>query len=353
MQKISFYLLPNRIKVTTDVAGFTTELRQVYQRKFKIYKGIDNTIEFEVRNGDNRKDNIAGYSLVVKFFDQLRKNVFTVEGSPIAGKPGLMSAVVTKDLIASLDPQMLTVAAFLRSDTEERLLYSDADFNLTITADLVDGFNEIEDFTEELTVFNYEFDRKAYISEIGNFGTLINDDYSTAPARAMIAEVPPGPYNGIIQVFATRDKSTASSVTWTQLENWDVAESRSKTYEGDYRFVKFSISQNRNFGIGAGARFTVTKENNVYTNVFVTLRGQNYLIGDVLTVKGSLLGGADNVHDLTLLITGITNGNSTPGTVAEFTWSGMASNGSEIYQSIRTDPVSRPPNPVDKITIRN
>ena len=94
MQKISFYLLPNRIKVTTDVAGFNTELRQVYQRKIKLYKGIDNTIEFEVRNSDNRKDNVVGYDVVAKFFDNDRKNVFTITGTALAGKPGLMAITV-------------------------------------------------------------------------------------------------------------------------------------------------------------------------------------------------------------------------------------------------------------------
>jgi hypothetical protein len=358
MQKISLYLLPNRIKVTTDVAGFTTELRQVYQRKFKIYKGIDNTIEFEVRNGDNRKDNVAGYSLIVKFFDQMRKNVFTIEGT--RSGVGLMSATITKDLIEKLDPQMLTVAAFLRSDTEERLLYSDADFNLTITAELANGFNEPDSFVEELTVFNYEFDKKAYTSEIGNFGTIINDDYSTPLTRAMTAELPQDSvYDGIVQAFATKDKSTASSVTWTRIYpnsgnvEWDAALTKTAQYEGDYRFVKFTIAQNRTLGIGTGARFTVTKNNNSYTDVFATLRGQNYLVGDRLTIKGSELGGFDNINDLTVTVTGITNTTNTPGNVSTFIWSGLASNGSEIYESVATDPVTRPPNPVDKIVIRN
>lgn len=352
MQKISFYLLPNRIKVTTDVAGFTTENRQVYQRKIKLYKGIDNTLEFEVRNSEQRKDNVVGYDVVVKFFDHLRKNVFTVVGAAVAGKPGIMSVTVTQDLIANLDPQLLTIAASLRSDTEERILYSDADFGLLATVELLNGYNDTGIVTEEITVFNYEYDKKAYISEIGNFGALINDDYSTAPARAMEVELV-GTYQGIVRVEVTKDKSTASSNTWTKLEDWDVASTPIKMYEGDYRYVRFGIYQNRSYSVGAGARFTVTKSGNAYTDVFVTLRGQGYLIGDTLTVKGSALGGQDSVNDLTIVITGITNGNSTSGTVAEFTWSGLASNGSAIYDSMGTDPVTRPPNPVDKILIRN
>lgn len=352
MQKISFYLLPNRITVTTDVAGFTTENRQVYQRKIKLYKGIDNTLEFEVRNSEQRKDSVVGYDVVVKFFDNIRKNVFTVVGSAVPGKPGLMSVTVTQDLIANLDPQLLTIAASLRSDTEERILYSDSDFGLLATVELMNGYNAVDVITEELTVFNYEYDKKAYISEMGNFGATINDDYSTTPQRAMEVELV-GPYTGVVRVEVTKDKSTASSNTWTRLEDWDVASTPIKMYEGDYRYVRFGIYQNRNSSVGAGARFTATKVGNAYTDVLVTLRGQGYLVGDILTVKGSLLGGQDSVNDLTIVVTGITNGNTTAGTVAEFTWSGLASDGSATYESMSTDPVTRPPNPVDKIIIRN
>lgn len=352
MQKISFYLLPNRIKVTTDVAGFDTELRQVYQRKIKIYKGIDNTIEFEVRNSDNRKDTVVGYEVVAKFFDDERKNVFTLTGTAIPGKPGLMSVTVPQDIIANLDPQLLTVAASLRLGTTERILYSDSDFGLLATAELLNGYNSVDIVAEELTVFNYEADKKAYISEIGNFGALINDDYSTAPQRAMEVELV-GLHDGIVRVEVTKDKSTASSTTWTRLEDWDVTLTPIKTYEGDYRYVRFGIYRDRTFGVGNGARFTVTKTANAYTDVFVTLRGQGYLIGDSLTVKGSLLGGEDSVNDLIVIVTGITNGTPTAGTVTTFTWSGLASNGSETYESVGTDSVTRPPNPVDKIIIRN
>ena len=43
MQKISTYLYPNRIELLADLAGFTVEYTNVYQRNIKIYAGIDNT----------------------------------------------------------------------------------------------------------------------------------------------------------------------------------------------------------------------------------------------------------------------------------------------------------------------
>lgn len=347
MQKISFYLVPNRIKVTTDVAGFNTELRQVYQRKIKIYKGIDNTIEFEVRNSDNRRDNVAGYEIVVKFFDAERKNVFTVSGQSIVGKPGLMSAVVTQDLIEQLDPQLLTLAAFLRSDSEERLLYSDADFNLSLTVELLNGFNEPQEFVEELVVFNWEFDRKRFVSEVGNFGTKINDDYSTAPNRAMEVSFD-GDYEDIIEVYATKDKSTDPMGRWVRLEDWDTRVDLTKIYEGDYRYVKF---MHGGPGPGYGAFFNITVVNGVYDLVSVINRGQNYRPGDQVTIKGSRLGGDDGVNDLVITIGAI---NEYPlGSInsTSLTWTGTAT-GDGYFRNVQAS-TTNSASSIDKITIRN
>ena len=347
MQKISFYLVPNRIKVTTDVAGFNTELRQVYQRKIKIYKGIDNTIEFEVRNSDSRRDNVAGYEIVVKFFDAERKNVFTITGQSITGKPGLMSAVVTRELIEKLDPQLLTFAAFLRNNNEERLLYSDADFNLSLTAEILNGLNEQDEFIEELTVFGWQFDRKRFVSEIGNFGTLINDDYSTAPQRAMSVSYE-GDYQDIIEVYATSDKSTDPMGRWVRLEDWDTRVDETKTYEGNYRFVRF---MHGGPGPGFGAFFNITVVDGVYELVSVINRGQNYRPNDQVTIKGSRLGGDDGVNDLIITIGAINEHPLGSINSMSLTWTGTATSDGYFrnVQASTTNSTSS----IDKITIRN
>jgi hypothetical protein len=355
MQKIQVYLVPNRIKVTTDVTGFATEFRQVYQRKLKLYKGIDNAIEFDVRDSDQRRQNIMNYSIIVKFFDADHKNLFSIQGTPVIGKPGLMTAIITADDLESIDPQILKMAAYLRSDTEERIIYSDSQFDIFADAEILDGYNNKlnpDDVIEEVTVFNYEQDSKEYISEIANFGTVINNDYSTSPTRSATFEFE-GIYDGIIEIEATKDKSTAFGTTWETIGAWDTAVDQSKTFTGDYRFVRFRITRERSSGTGSGARFTVEKSGNVYTVVTVTLRGQNYLIGDELTIKGSQLGGLDSVNDLSILLTSVINGNNTQGNVGNFTWQGIASSGSAIFESVGTDPVNRAANPIDKIIIRN
>ena len=64
MQKISSYLYPNRIEVIANVAldpdTCPVEWKIVYQKPIKIYKGVDNVIELEVKNSDQKRIDLFG-----------------------------------------------------------------------------------------------------------------------------------------------------------------------------------------------------------------------------------------------------------------------------------------------------
>ena len=52
MQLIPRYLVNNRTTVVVNDTGFITEYKPVYSRNLKIYRGIDNKIEFKIPNAD-------------------------------------------------------------------------------------------------------------------------------------------------------------------------------------------------------------------------------------------------------------------------------------------------------------
>jgi recombinational DNA repair protein RecT len=76
MQLVPRYLVNDRIIVVSNDAGFVTEFRPVYSRTIKVYKGIDNTIQLDVRNSEQRKQTVVGQTAVIKFFDADQKNLF-------------------------------------------------------------------------------------------------------------------------------------------------------------------------------------------------------------------------------------------------------------------------------------
>ena len=249
MQKIQFYLVPNRITVTTDLVGYNTEYRQVYQRKIKLHKGIDNTLEFEVKNSDQRREDVTGWQVVVRFFDAERKQILEVTGDAINAKPGLMSVLITTEDIANIDPQMLTAAAYLTNGVDaDRILYADSQFDVLATVEVLDGYNAAPTWSEELPVFNYEFDANSYFSEIGNFGPTINNDIGAT--KSVTVEVYPNTgFNGDIVVYATKDKSTSFGTKWKQLGTMAVDASTHTpgtdtfTYSGDYSAIRFAFNK--------------------------------------------------------------------------------------------------------------
>lgn len=360
MQKVQVYLVPNRITVTTDVTGSPTEYRKVYQQKLKLYKGIDNSIEFDVRNSDQRRQNIVGYSVIVKFFDQDHTNLFSVQGSPVLGKPGLMSVTVSADDIERISPQLLKMAAYLRNDQEEIMLYADSQFDLFGTVELLDGYNEkngIGDVIDVIKVFNYEFDSVLRTSEVGSFGNRLNDDYSTLnnSVTVDIYLTEDDPYVGDITVQLTKDKSTASSVFWELGGTVTIPEGAvspvSVPIDTDsdekYRFMRFQYKQG---GLGGSASFDVTRADGIYS---VTLKngGSGYSIGDRILIKGSRLDGVDGINDIIITVTAVDTFNSIyRRTIATFNYSGTAVAGNGTYSNL---PSVSSFGSIDKIVIRN
>jgi len=80
MQKIQSYLYPNRIIVLADVAGFTVENKVVYARNVKIYKGVDNVIEFDVQNADQKRIDLTTLS-------SIKLNIMDVSGNSLENSP--------------------------------------------------------------------------------------------------------------------------------------------------------------------------------------------------------------------------------------------------------------------------
>jgi hypothetical protein len=59
MQLGSVYLYPNRLDVYTNFDDWVHERnRKVYQRNLKVYRGVDNRIEFRVKTSDQKVVNI-------------------------------------------------------------------------------------------------------------------------------------------------------------------------------------------------------------------------------------------------------------------------------------------------------
>ena len=140
MQKISSYLYPNRIEIIANLAGFTVEFTSVYQRNVKIYNGIDNTIEFDIKNADQKRIDLSVLS-------DIELNIMDVSGNalpnspytitPIEEKKGIATVTIPQEDLNDLTPQFLRYSVSAVKNGNDVLLYADTKFGAVGTMELI------------------------------------------------------------------------------------------------------------------------------------------------------------------------------------------------------------------------
>ena len=137
MQKITSYLYPNRVQLTTDLTVHPTEWRIVYQRKFKIYKGLDNELLLDFKNAEQKRINVSDKTIKCVIMDQLDQEVYTTTAVHSA-TPGLATVTIPAGAVEYLTPQFLNYSIYIENnDGTKSPIYGDTQFGVTGTIDLL------------------------------------------------------------------------------------------------------------------------------------------------------------------------------------------------------------------------
>jgi len=212
MQKIQVYLYPNRITVLTNLDEnlTNTEWRIVYQRQVKIYKGIDNIIEIEVKNNDQKRVEIGISQIKLVLMDQKRNaiNTYTAQSLEDSTQVGLARLTIPASDLTNLDPQFLKFAIFQTNDNFENILtYTDSQYGAIGTIQLLDGINTVTTTTRKYdrwtTETNYQSSRWEerkiwYISE-----AILLQDYRAQSNQEVTLKIKMNDYSGTIYVEGT------------------------------------------------------------------------------------------------------------------------------------------------------
>lgn len=105
MQFNPVYLYSNKVDVFTNLGSWTTErYRQVYQRNFKIYRGVDNKLDLQVRNGDEKARDITGYTLVFNLVErETQKLLVSKECSVVSAINGTFTVTLTESELVTIN----------------------------------------------------------------------------------------------------------------------------------------------------------------------------------------------------------------------------------------------------------
>jgi hypothetical protein len=151
MQKISSYLYPNRIQLLTNLDDESNndqvEWRIVYQRTIKIYKGIDNVLEVDVKNNDQKRISLLGKQIYMVIFDQANNEINrylanNLEDDSSQTSKGLARITIMSTDLENLIPQSFSFVVYMHNeDATLEILYGDSKYGARGTIDLLNGVN--------------------------------------------------------------------------------------------------------------------------------------------------------------------------------------------------------------------
>lgn len=133
MQLTPRYLVNERIIVVSNDAGFVVEYRPVYSRTQKVYKGIDNTLQFRLLNADQKPVIITGTPVLVVFDENNtkvleRECTVTDDGSTVATR-GMFEVTFFDNDLLNLRQQYLHYNIYIMSGNNVRTVtYANRNF---------------------------------------------------------------------------------------------------------------------------------------------------------------------------------------------------------------------------------
>lgn len=142
MQLAHRYLVKSKTILVSSDTGFVTEYRPVYNKQLKIYKGIDNTLEFRLMNADQKPVNLANYTPRLVAFDENKTQVLDKQGTVLddgsTTTRGLFTVTIGDNDTLNIDGQFLSYTVFLKNDTTNlnEITYNDVAFNACDTIEV-------------------------------------------------------------------------------------------------------------------------------------------------------------------------------------------------------------------------
>jgi hypothetical protein len=144
MITVKTYLYPNIAEVQVfDPAIFTKRNRIVYSRPIKVYQGVDNPIQVVVKNQDQKKMNLTGYTVQASIQDpinQVTVETYAVTFANIAIGQGTVT--LDKGTINSLEQRFykLTFKTIKTSDSTEQPVYIDDNYGVPLDLEILPAY---------------------------------------------------------------------------------------------------------------------------------------------------------------------------------------------------------------------
>ena len=253
MQLIPRYLVNNRVTIVANDKGFITEYRPVYQRQLKVYKGIDNALQFRLVNADQKPINVASYTPKFVAFDEAGNQVIAHDGvvnqiSDSSASRGLFTVTITENDLLNIKKQYLRYNIYLvDSAANKTITYVDSHFDNDATI-LVDTYAfpaprasyNVSTFTEDSGKAGV--DDSVWYSESITAEPAINGNEALHTATIYTSS-----YDGDVVVQATLENAVVDSTNWADISTVSFTGSETEpsyvNFNGVFSHLRFKCSK--------------------------------------------------------------------------------------------------------------
>jgi|TARA_R110002124_G_scaffold259452_1_gene425308 hypothetical protein len=246
MQLTPRYLVNNKTTIITNEAGFITEYRPVYQRQLKVYKGIDNTLDFRVLNADQKPIDIALYTAKFQAFDENNLLVIEHDGELIAGDDsaatrGLFKVTITDNDLLNIEQQYLKYNIHLVKTADNTNVLTYADTNFGMDGSIYVSSGAFPGPAPAGLINTFTADNNQWNSETLNAQPGINGNEALHTAVVYATN-----YEGNVIIQATLENQITGATTWTNVDTlvFDGTETEptSVNFNGVFSYLRFKTT---------------------------------------------------------------------------------------------------------------
>ena len=253
MQFTPRYLVNNVTNIVANDAGFVTEYRPVYNRQLKVYKGIDNVLQFRLLNADQKPVTTSVYTPKFVAFDENNTLVLEHDGAiqqldDSSATRGMFTVTITENDLLNVPSQYLKYNIYLvkNSDNTKSLTYVDSHFDNDATI-FVDSYAfpgakssySITQFTEDSGLAGE--DDSTWLSESITAEPAINGNEALHTAAIYTDN-----YEGDVIVQATLANQITGTTQWADVAtvsfDGSTQELRPVNFNGVYSYVRFKTT---------------------------------------------------------------------------------------------------------------
>jgi hypothetical protein len=354
MQSNLVYFYTNKLDIFTSVSDtWTTErYNRVYNRTLKIFRGIDNRLDIQVRSADQKTFNLTPppnllepsnpFKTVLVFnliSEDTKDLVLQKDFSEMDNTTGKVTITLTSNELLDISKGYYnySIVKETRQDLDStdykvvsRLpLYIDSQYGTNGIVEVSgEVYGELDD-SRVIDTFNYtnpltqgEVAPPAwFVSEI------IDAKPYTQPANVLHTfQFYSTNYDGSVVIQGSLDKQGGSprESSWADIASVDLSMQAYKNISGKYNWFRIKHIPT---GSSNTASFVISQNLSMSYSVSIYTAGLNYHVNDTITILGNKLGGEQSTNDLVITVTGVDNS----GRISSVNWTGLSYPGVKTF----------------------